>query len=371
MISKRLPNTSRSRPDIFVWSGKYRVGIAKVDQQHKKLVTLINALARQYTEADNPSVLVKVLDELVSYTNYHFKAEENLMRQCGVDPEFQVGHQRAHAAFIQEVTRANKLARDNSQAISTRTLTFLSRWLIQHILGTDMRMANEIIALEKGLSPSEARARADSQVANSNEVLLGAMGELYESLAIRTQDFLRANHLLKSELAQLQRAETAGEQPQDLDHLNQATELLQNCLSTTEAYRAVSYMGAQLALGSGGALLVLGNDDDTLSTVATWGEHLSLPSSFASDCCWAMRRGQIHSVMDPTQSLLCEHFSTVQKAPYMCLPLLLRGKLLGMLHVAAPADIDPTAWLRLLRVATAMANAIKPVLGKLLALSSP
>lgn len=371
MISKRSLSNIKTRPDIFVWSGKYRIGIAKVDQQHKKLVTLINALARQHTEATDPSVLVKVLDDLVSYTNYHFKTEESLMRQCGVDADFQVGHQRAHTSFIQEITRANKLARENAQTISTRTLTFLSRWLIQHILGTDMRMANEIIALEKGLSPQEARDRANSQVANSNEVLLGAMGELYESLAVRTQEFLRANHQLKTELAQLQGTHISGEQPADLEHLNQATELLQNCLTKTEMYRAVSYMGTQLELGVGGALLVFGDSDSTLQTVATWGEGLSLRPSFPGDCCWAMRRGQAHLVSDLTEALVCDHFSGTPQTPYLCLPLLLRGKLLGLLHVVAATDLDASRRQRLPQLAAAMGNAIKPVLGKLLNVASP
>ena len=504
-MNKRLQNTNRTRPDIFVWSGKYRVGIAKVDQQHKKLVTLINALARQHTEQADPAALVKVLDELASYTNYHFKTEEGLMREYGVDAEFQIGHQQAHASFIQEVELATALAQRSAQTISTRTLTFLSRWLIQHILGTDMRMANEIIALEKGLGPREARDRAISQVADSNEVLLGAMGELYENLAVRTQEYLQANQQLKSELAFHQQAEsqlrtlsvaierspvstfitdangvfeyvnpkfveltgysmddvrgktprmlkagdapddsyaamwesisagkgwfgefhnrrrsgkaywdrvsvtpiidangtvthflaiqeditdqkvakerlveshaqlaaatsTLREQAQDLAGLNQAMELLQNSLTTSEAYRTIAYMGGQLALGTGGVLLVMNEADGRLNTVARWGDGPGLPESFPGECCWAMRRGQAHAVRDPANGPVCDHFSTPPTTPYICLPLLLTGRLLGLLHIGAATDIDESRWQRLTRVGTAFGNAIKPVLGKLLPL---
>lgn len=507
MANKRLQNTNRTRPDIFAWSGKYRVGIAKVDQQHKKLVTLINALARQHTEQAKPAVLVKVLDELASYTNYHFKTEESLMREYGVDAEFQIGHQQAHASFIQEVERATVLAQRNPQAISTRTLTFLSRWLIQHILGTDMRMANEIIALEKGLTPQEARDRAISQVADSNEVLLGAMGELYENLAVRTQEYLQANQQLKSELAFHQHAESqlrtlsvaiehspvstfitdangvfeyvnpkfveltgytmddvrgktprmlksgdapdeiyaamwesisAGkgwfgefhnrrrngesywdrvsvtpiidghgavthflaiqeditdqkvakeqlirshaqlaaatsaldEQARDLSILNQTTELLQNSLSASEAYRAVAYMAEQLALGAGGALLVMAEGDSRLTKVATWGGGPGLPDSFPSECCWAMRRGQAHAVRDPEAGPICDHFLAPPTTPYVCLPLLLKGRLLGLLHVGTGGTVEEARWQRLTRVGTALGNAIKPVLGKLLPLDA-
>ena len=504
VTNKRLPAKSRIRPDIFAWSGKYRVGIAKVDQQHKKLVTLVNSLARQHTESADPAGLVKVLDELASYTVYHFKTEESLMREYGVNAEFQAGHEKAHAVFIQEVNRANRLAKEDPQAISTRTLTFLSRWLIQHILGTDVRMANEIIALEKGLAPQEARERADSKVADGNEVLLGAMGELYESLALRTQEFLQANLQLKSELAFHRQAEdqlrtlsvavehspaatfitdangvfeyvnpkfvevtgytpadvagktprilrsdnasedsyaamwasistgkawygefhnrrkngelywdrvsvtpivdaagtvgqylaiqediteqklakeeslrahsqllaslaTLQEQAQDLSRLNEATELLQNCLTVGETYRAVAYMGTQLAVGTAGALLVVGDDNATLNTVATWGgSEWPVPASITADSCWAMRRGQVHEVFEPRDGLLCSHCSPAPAHPYVCLPLLLRGKLLGLLHIQASIGIGATRWRRLIQVSNAMGNAIKPVLGKLL-----
>jgi hemerythrin-like metal-binding protein len=368
--SKRSASNSRARPEIFTWSGKYRVGIAKVDQQHKKLVALINALARQHTECADPAVLAKVLDELASYTNYHFKAEESLMRQYGVDADFQAGHQKAHAGFVQEVARASKLARENPQGISTRTLTFLSRWLIQHILGTDMRMANEIIALEKGLDPHQARDSADSKIADSNEVLLGALGELYESLAVRTQEFLRANHQLKNELASLQGSEAPRAANQDLALLNRSTELLQNCLSSQEAYRAVSHMGNLLALGAHGALLVCDEAGTGLSTVATWGAGTpALPTAFTSDCCWAMRHGRAHEVIDPQRDLICNHFGQAPATAYLCLPLLLRGKLLGLLHVDAGTAGAGPAWQRLVQVATAMGNAVKPVLAKLLAMA--
>lgn len=201
------PRGSRIKSDIFVWSGKYQVGIAKVDLQHKKLVTLINTVANKLAEQADAASLIKVLDELASYANYHFKTEENLMLESGVDREFEATHRASHVGFVQEVTRARNAACNNPLQVSTQTLTFLSRWLILHILGTDMRMANEIIALEKGLTPDQARVRAKEKMSDTHEVLLRAMGELYENLAIRNQEFLMANRRLQEEIAFHRQAE--------------------------------------------------------------------------------------------------------------------------------------------------------------------
>lgn len=201
------PRSSRSQGDIFVWSAKYQVGIAQVDRQHKKLVELINSLAKKLADQADGDSLMRVFDDLAGYAKYHFRTEEALMQEWAIDAQFADEHESAHRSFVEEVAKARTAATANPQQMSTKTLTFLSRWLMFHILGTDMRMANEIIALEKGLTPQEARSRAIEKMADAHDVLLKAMSELYESLAARTQDFLVANRQLKEEIAYHQQAE--------------------------------------------------------------------------------------------------------------------------------------------------------------------
>lgn len=194
------PRAKKAKPEIFVWNSKYQIGIAHIDRQHKKLVSLINTLGNRLAVDSDPVASMEVFDELASYANYHFRAEENLMHECRVDGEFATSHKASHASFVAEVARARNSAQDEPLLVLTKTLGFLSRWLIFHILGTDMRMANEIIALEKGLTPAEARNRAIEKMSDTHEVLLRALNEMYENLGSRNQDFLRANKQLKAEL---------------------------------------------------------------------------------------------------------------------------------------------------------------------------
>lgn len=202
------PRAKKSKTEIFVWNSKYQVGIAQVDRQHKKLVALINSLGNKLAALDaDPEASMEIFDELASYASYHFRTEENLMQECRVDGEFAVAHKASHESFVAEVARARASAQDDPVQILTKTLGFLSRWLIFHILGTDMRMANEIIALERGLTPVEARSRAIEKMSDTHEVLLRALNEMYENLGARNQDFLRANKQLKDELAFHRQAE--------------------------------------------------------------------------------------------------------------------------------------------------------------------
>lgn len=489
------PRARKEQDEIFVWSRKYQVGIVKVDKQHKRLVDLINTLARKMEDDSDPSLLMQVFDELASYAAYHFKAEEGLMQEWQVDPVFEKGHRDSHASFIREVSRARLAAREHPQQVTTRTLTFLSRWLILHILGTDMRMANEIIALEKGLSPEEARARAQAKAADSNEVLLQAMGELYETLAARTHDAYRANRQLKEEIALHEAAEKGrqlllmaiehspaatfitnaegvfqyvnptfteltgyampelvgqtprilksgampeeayadfwrcisgknewfGEfhnkrkdgstywarasvtpiadgdgnvthyltiqedvtgkklledelkqsharllaaserqqgQTEDFAGLNEAFGLLETCLTEEEARAACARMAERMALGSGGSLALAEPNEQAFTVVATWGQDPAMAPGFQSNQCWALRRGLAHETFGPDKGLTCSHYRQEAGAPSLCLPLLARGRALGVLHICLPPDADQADRDRAARLGTALGKAL-------------
>jgi diguanylate cyclase (GGDEF)-like protein len=52
---------------------------------------------------------------------------------------------------------------------------------------------------------------------------------------------------------------------------------------------------------------------------------------FALEDCWALRRGQLHEVVDPQVGLLCPHFINPSQADYLCVPLMVQGETLGVL----------------------------------------
>ena len=54
---------------------------------------------------------------------------------------------------------------------------------------------------------------------------------------------------------------------------------------------------------------------------------------FEPDDCWALRRGRIHEVEDVEIGPICPHLKHAPLAPYMCLPLIAKGDILGLLHL--------------------------------------
>jgi hemerythrin len=73
---------------------------------------------------------------LISYTRYHFTAEERLMQKYNY-PEFRE-HQAEHVKLAGQVEHfINDYAEGETQ-IDDKVMEFLKHWLVDHILNTDV-----------------------------------------------------------------------------------------------------------------------------------------------------------------------------------------------------------------------------------------
>lgn len=144
----------------------------------------------------------------------------------------------------------------------------------------------------------------------------------------------RIEDALRTSLARVERYH---DQMITLNHMNN---LLLTCETRAEAYEVITRSAADLFIGDSGGLAMSDDPASDLQVVAHWGESL-LPATFPPHDCWALRRGELHEVVDPAHQMPCRHFTTPPTTPYLCVPLTVRGETLGLLHVQV--DIDSTA----------------------------
>ena len=188
--------------EAFVWSDKLATGIVEVDTQHQRLVELINEVGNLCAEDAGSEQIKPVLDELVRYTVYHFKTEEDMMRQYEVNAEHQHNHLKAHAAFCTQVTLAIGIIQtspQNSMSLLAQLLNYLTHWLLQHIMMDDLRMAREIQALQAGASHEEAINQAAATVSRPGDVLMESLNTLYSKIGEQTVEVMQANQALARE----------------------------------------------------------------------------------------------------------------------------------------------------------------------------
>ena len=113
--------------------------------------------------------------------------------------------------------------------------------------------------------------------------------------------------------------------------LSRMNDLLQSCVTLTEAYQVLTLSMAELFPGQNGCLSLLHRAGKPLEMVACWGPDAIVEPVFSLGNCWALRRGQIHEVHDPHTGLLCQHFIHPPQTAYICLPLMVQGETLGVL----------------------------------------
>ena len=131
---------------LIVWRDQMSVDGGIIDSDHKVLIGIINEFAA--VEATSPVVptLKGILAKLDQYAKTHFEREERL--QKSVSFPFHQAHVRAHEALIRQLSEVETQLNGATVATNTaefaalhaKLADFLHHWLIDHIIGTDLRM---------------------------------------------------------------------------------------------------------------------------------------------------------------------------------------------------------------------------------------
>jgi hemerythrin len=133
---------------MMEWSPAFSVKIKKFDDQHKKLVELLNQLHDAMKSGQGNAMLGVVLQSLISYTSTHFKEEEQVMQANGY-PDL-ARHKAEHEKLVTKVLDLQKQFQSGSSVLTMTVLSFLKDWLVSHIQGVDKKYGEFLNA--KGIS---------------------------------------------------------------------------------------------------------------------------------------------------------------------------------------------------------------------------
>ena len=125
--------------DLITWGPKLETGLKEIDKQHKNLVTMVNALHKAMKTGVGIEESGAILDELASYTVYHFGHEEELFDTHDY-PETN-GHKKIHADLVKTVVDFQQQFKTGQASLSVDLMQFLTEWLKNHIMKTDMQYA--------------------------------------------------------------------------------------------------------------------------------------------------------------------------------------------------------------------------------------
>jgi diguanylate cyclase (GGDEF)-like protein len=124
--------------------------------------------------------------------------------------------------------------------------------------------------------------------------------------------------------------------------LSEMREMLQACSSVTEVSAIIRGSMTKLFPHASGALFMMSASRSELESTIRWDDFPSDvdDNMFAPDACWSLRRGRVHLVEDVNIGPICPHLKHPPQTAYVCLPLVAKGEVLGLLHLRGKASVS-------------------------------
>jgi hemerythrin-like metal-binding protein len=119
------------------WNESLSVKVTRFDNEHKKLIGLIDELSDAMSHGKGKEILSKTLNDLIDYTATHFKNEEQAMQQHGY--QAYKSHKHQHDEFVAKALELKEGYEKGSTMISVSVLHFLNTWVNDHIKKTDFQ----------------------------------------------------------------------------------------------------------------------------------------------------------------------------------------------------------------------------------------
>jgi hemerythrin-like metal-binding protein len=132
------------------WKRTYEVGFKLIDEQHVKLIAIMNELYDAQQRGTGQLIVKEALNQLVDYTVYHFSTEEKLFTQYEYPKTEQ--HIGEHHDFVTKIQHLKAEAIKGNLLLSLKTMEYLKDWTINHILGTDKEFGEYVKERELGLT---------------------------------------------------------------------------------------------------------------------------------------------------------------------------------------------------------------------------
>lgn len=126
---------------LITWSNELSVNIETIDQQHQKLINMINEFYDEITKKSNKELIAELIHKMKAYATEHFRAEEKLFKELDYDDV--EDHIKQHEHFIKKVENLEQRYKNGKLILSIEITEFLKNWLVNHIQKIDIEYAKQ------------------------------------------------------------------------------------------------------------------------------------------------------------------------------------------------------------------------------------
>jgi hemerythrin len=119
----------------ILWNEKMSVGVTRIDEHHKQLLGIMVKLRNTMQAGKDREEMHNILSDLVSYSKYHFSAEERLMQTYRYGQYEK--HKKEHDDYVAKISDFLLQFGRGDKKLPDDLFGFLRQWLVEHILNSD------------------------------------------------------------------------------------------------------------------------------------------------------------------------------------------------------------------------------------------
>ena len=125
----------------FSWTEEFDVHVDLLNDQHKKLIGIMNEIYSLNQQNAHRNQIELTMDKLVVFAGKHFADEEQYMQSVAYEEAntHKIVHRELMLDLQNEVENYKTLSGDE---VPDKFFSFLQRWVIVHIKGSDGRFAH-------------------------------------------------------------------------------------------------------------------------------------------------------------------------------------------------------------------------------------
>ncbi len=119
------------------WNASFNTGVKKLDDQHKRIIDMINKLVEMGDLEVNSETIADILLRMSEYSREHFNTEEEYMLKYNF-PDYS-SQKAQHLEFKKKTADLCFETWEYKKSVPAEILTYLKEWWVNHILKSDMK----------------------------------------------------------------------------------------------------------------------------------------------------------------------------------------------------------------------------------------
>lgn len=123
---------------LIPWKSEYALGVNEIDEQHQKMLGIINKLFDLFTDKkhEDQNEVDQIIKEMADYAIYHFETEEKYFKLFAYEKSAE--HIEIHNQYRTKIAEwQERYATNKDKLIFFEISEFLQNWWTWHINNTD------------------------------------------------------------------------------------------------------------------------------------------------------------------------------------------------------------------------------------------